>query len=225
MSGVRRPGRLERVTDVTLAASALLVAGILILREFRPAPAEAARRQNEYVENWERFLTSGIWIGPGDASVTIIEFADLECPACRLFHGMLRDALAQIDDPVALVFVHFPLEQHRFARPAARVLECAAEYLWPSVMPPFVSRRTAAMGAPFSPTVLATSDGRLLIRRAPSSSTDSTLYDIVDRRGALTGKLMLPSNEAVVGFGLSSVYIVETAEFGLQILRRHVWPQ
>lgn len=48
-------------------------------------------------------------------------------------------------------------------------------------------------------------------------------YDVVDREGRLDAILILPPNEAVVGFGRSSVYVVETSELDLQRLRRHPW--
>jgi hypothetical protein len=95
-------------------------------------------------------------------------------------------------------------------------------YDWPAAMPPFLSINVGA-SAPFAPTALATPDGNLLIRRAPTVRFNGTRYDLVNRRGVLIGRLTLPGNEAVVGFGLKSVYVVDTTELGLQRLRRHPW--
>jgi protein-disulfide isomerase len=59
--------------------------------------------------------------------VKIAEFADFECPACKHFESTLKSVLASYPaNRVSLVFVHFPLRQHRFASIAARAAECAA---------------------------------------------------------------------------------------------------
>jgi protein-disulfide isomerase len=44
-----------------------------------------------------------------------------------MFQSSVQQAREQFADRVALVFIHYPLKQHRFALPAARVLECATE--------------------------------------------------------------------------------------------------
>ncbi|MBI4061333.1 MAG: DsbA family protein [Elusimicrobia bacterium] len=67
-------------------------------------------------------------LGPADAKVTIVEFSDFECPACRVAEAPLRAILKLHDGKVRLVFKHFPLERmHRWARPAAIAAECAGK--------------------------------------------------------------------------------------------------
>lgn len=66
--------------------------------------------------------------GPADAKVTIVEFSDFECPACRVAEAPMRAILKLYEGKVRLVFKHFPLEgRHRFARPAAIASECAGK--------------------------------------------------------------------------------------------------
>lgn len=65
-------------------------------------------------------------LGDSSAGVTVVEFVDLECPACRVFHGTLRDLPAEELLGVRVLVAHFPLPMHRFALPASRALECAA---------------------------------------------------------------------------------------------------
>jgi len=67
----------------------------------------------------------GVMVGDSAARVKIIEFSDLECPVCRRFQQTVRVVQAKYPKDVAVVFVHFPLPMHRFARPAARAGECA----------------------------------------------------------------------------------------------------
>ena len=65
-------------------------------------------------------------LGPADAKVTIVEFSDFECPACRVAEAPMRALLKLYDGKVRLVFKHFPLEHsHRWARTGAIAAECA----------------------------------------------------------------------------------------------------
>lgn len=66
-------------------------------------------------------------MGPIDAPITIVEFADFECPACGHFTNIILKQLeANHPGQVAVVFHHWPLSYHRFAYPMARASECAA---------------------------------------------------------------------------------------------------
>jgi protein-disulfide isomerase len=66
-------------------------------------------------------------MGPAHAPVTIVEFADFECPACRLVtRTALRAIRAEYPTKVAILFRHWPLSYHPHAYPAARAAECAA---------------------------------------------------------------------------------------------------
>lgn len=59
--------------------------------------------------------------GPKDAWVTVIEFADFECPYCAKGAGPLAEAIEAMDEgDVRLIFKHYPLPFHRKAVPAAR---------------------------------------------------------------------------------------------------------
>lgn len=82
---------------------------------------------------------------------------------------------------------------------------------WPEVLPP--------VDAPTS--LFATPDGWLVIRRLASASQPETRYDLVDRTGVRRSQLVLGTNEHILGFGASSVYVIETDDDGIQRLRRH----
>jgi hypothetical protein len=94
----------------------------------------------------------------------------------------------------------------------------------PETLPPFLWVSSRAMVGWQTNTLLATPDGKLLIRRTPSAASPGNRYDLVDRRSELVGTLTLPENEAVIGFGATSVYILAMDEWGLETLRRHPWP-
>jgi protein-disulfide isomerase len=65
--------------------------------------------------------------GPAHAPVTIVEYADLECPSCARMHEFLEDQLVpKYGDKVRVVFKEFPLVKiHQWAETAAIANECA----------------------------------------------------------------------------------------------------
>jgi protein-disulfide isomerase len=65
-------------------------------------------------------------LGPDDALVTIIEFADYQCPYCVKAAGPVKQA-AEKDDDVRLVYVHYPLPSHPKAGPASQAAWAAQQ--------------------------------------------------------------------------------------------------
>jgi len=65
--------------------------------------------------------------GPADAPVTLVEYADFECPFCGRWFPELQRVLQDLGPRVRFVFRHFPIsEQHPHAESAAEVAEAAA---------------------------------------------------------------------------------------------------
>jgi protein-disulfide isomerase len=55
-------------------------------------------------------VSVGEWTqGPQDAKVTLIEYGDFQCPACRTYYSMVKQLLAEYDDRVLFVSRNFPL--------------------------------------------------------------------------------------------------------------------
>jgi protein-disulfide isomerase len=66
-------------------------------------------------------------MGPEDAKITLIEFADFECPSCRQLDLVLRELLPRHPE-VRLVFKHYPLTDiHPWAMTAAIASQCALQ--------------------------------------------------------------------------------------------------
>ena len=66
-------------------------------------------------------------IGSATAKVTLIEFADFECPSCRQLDRILRDLLPQHPE-IRLVYKDFPLTTlHPWAMTASIAGQCAAQ--------------------------------------------------------------------------------------------------
>lgn len=65
--------------------------------------------------------------GPSSARVTIVEYADLQCPLCARLHEFFEnDLMKKYDGKVRVVFKDFPLVQiHDWAEKAALASKCA----------------------------------------------------------------------------------------------------
>lgn len=65
-------------------------------------------------------------VGPSNAHVTIVEYADLECPSCAALHAFLENQfLPKYSDRVKVVFKEFPLVGvHEWALTAAIASQC-----------------------------------------------------------------------------------------------------
>ncbi|HNP70404.1 MAG TPA: DsbA family protein [Kouleothrix sp.] len=74
--------------------------------------------------------------GSADAPVTVVEFADFQCPACGSFAVTLEPAIIKdyIDTgKVKWLYHDFPLTQHKNAVPSAEAARCAGDQsaFWP----------------------------------------------------------------------------------------------
>lgn len=73
--------------------------------------------------------------GPADAPITVVEFADFQCPFCRQWQQQTYQPLmAAYPGKIRIVFRNFPLTSiHPNAMPAAEAAQCANEQnaFWP----------------------------------------------------------------------------------------------
>jgi protein-disulfide isomerase/uncharacterized membrane protein len=76
-------------------------------------------------------------LGDPNAPIQIVEFADYECPACKIMHGLIKELLDQYQGRYHFVFKNYPLDKacnpemerdlHEFACTAAFFSRCAGE--------------------------------------------------------------------------------------------------
>jgi len=64
--------------------------------------------------------------GNPDAPVTIFEFSDFQCPYCSRAKATVDQVLAKHPDDVRLVYAHFPLNIHPWAKDAAIAASCVS---------------------------------------------------------------------------------------------------
>jgi protein-disulfide isomerase len=66
-------------------------------------------------------------IGPANAPVTLVEFADYECPYCQKVAADVKKLQADLGDKVAFTYKDFPLPMHARAEKAAEATRCASK--------------------------------------------------------------------------------------------------
>lgn len=81
------------------------------------------------VQNTESVVISDAgWVkGNENAPLTMIEFSDFQCPACRSYYPIVKELLVSYEDgKVKFIYKHFPLTSiHPNAMPAAIAAEAA----------------------------------------------------------------------------------------------------
>jgi protein-disulfide isomerase len=72
-------------------------------------------------------------IGPVDAPITLVEFADYQCPYCHQMEPVVQSIREQYGDKIRLVFKNFPLPNHQYAEKAGEAALCAGQQgqYWP----------------------------------------------------------------------------------------------
>lgn len=67
-------------------------------------------------------------VGAGTEGVTLIEYGDLQCPACKSYFPILKQIKEEFGDKITFQFRHFPLNQiHPHAYQASRAAEAAGK--------------------------------------------------------------------------------------------------
>jgi len=133
---------------VILAVIVLLGGGALLLignadKVTPPGPTPPPVAWNQ--ERFDKLVKDAPHVkGDANAPVTIVEFADFQCPACRrAYNGLLHKILTK--PSVRLVFHHFPFaDMHPRAIPAALAAEAAAKQgkFWPMYENLFTGEKT-----------------------------------------------------------------------------------
>lgn len=94
----------ETVLNVATVLATVAALGMVTVRlqEHFHAPATANTRPRS-IAGWRQFALQGHRTGPEHAPVTIVEFADFQCPFCRAATGSLKVLLARYPEQIAVV--------------------------------------------------------------------------------------------------------------------------
>ena len=89
----------------------------------------AQKRVEEQMKNPKDIAIEGrVTFGKQDAPVTIVEYSDFQCRFCaEAYSKRLQPVKDKYDGKVKVVYKHFPLDFHPFAKPAAEYFEAVAQ--------------------------------------------------------------------------------------------------
>lgn len=114
---------------LAIVAAGVLIAGAVYFKGEKPAtPAKQEPQKTAEIKPVDE-KTDHV-LGNPNAKIKIVEYSDIQCPFCQLFHPTLQKVMETYgkDGQVAWVYRHFPLNQiHPYAQKAAEGSECAAE--------------------------------------------------------------------------------------------------
>jgi protein-disulfide isomerase len=121
-------------------------------------------------------------LGPSNAPVTVVEYADLQCPTCALLHEFLEKKLQpKYGDKLRVIFKEFPLPQHDWSTTAAVANECVYE-INPSA---FLGYRTLIFAN--QNAINASNVRELLLRLGGDAGVDrSRLAACIDSKASLS---------------------------------------
>lgn len=63
--------------------------------------------------------------GLENATAYLVEFSDFQCPACKAFQPTVDAILKKYPDTLLFAYRHFPLQQHQYGEPMAKLAEAA----------------------------------------------------------------------------------------------------
>ena len=119
---------------VSILIAAVLISASLIFTVGRnSAPADTSAEQETSADQKPGELIAPVtkndfFRGAENATVTIVEYSDFECPFCKDFHVTMKQIIEEYDGQVAWVYRQFPLEQlHSKAIQEAQASECVGE--------------------------------------------------------------------------------------------------
>jgi protein-disulfide isomerase len=123
----------EMLLNVATALMVVCAVGATGFTAWRSiSPAATAQQSGAIVlprpqPDWQEYASAGRVIGPPDAPIAIVEFADFQCSFCRVFKTFVDSLNRRYPGQVKLVYRHLPSPSHPFAVAAARASECAAQ--------------------------------------------------------------------------------------------------
>ncbi len=73
-------------------------------------------------------IKSDDWVkGSENAPITIVEYLDFECEACRVYYPMVKQLKDEYKDQVRFVVRYFPLPNHKNSMTSAQAVEAAGK--------------------------------------------------------------------------------------------------
>lgn len=117
---------MKTETKILLAiltfSAILLTMAVTLLSKVQNKTQDASQETRVYQIDY----STGQKIGTDSAKIKLVEFSDLQCPACKAFEPFVKQLLQDYKDNIYFVYKHFPLPQHQNAYAAANFAEYGA---------------------------------------------------------------------------------------------------
>ena len=98
-----------------------------IQAEMKKREEEESQAAMRTAEQLEKAISGLPMRGNPDAPITIVEFSDFQCPYCSRGANTMEEVLEKYPNDVKFVFKHFPLDFHKWAKPASIAAHCAGQ--------------------------------------------------------------------------------------------------
>ena len=119
----------KQIAGAILVVGVLVAGAILLKGTNAPIGVPSIANNAKNATSQVRPITSADHItGNINAKIVIVEYSDIECPFCKVFHATMHKVVENSDGKVAWVFRHYPIPQlHPKAFHEAEATECAWE--------------------------------------------------------------------------------------------------
>lgn len=118
----------DLIIPIAIVVAGALIGGAIYLSG--TSTPKVAKNDNNQVKTIRQITNTEHVLGNPNAKITVLEYADTECPPCKFFHDQMHlvmDNYGKSGD-VAWVFRHSPIDSlHPKARKEAEATECATE--------------------------------------------------------------------------------------------------
>ena len=102
-----------------VGGTALVLVAVVVLYFFTGAAVSAPSRTPPPA-------AGDISFGPDDASVSVVEYSDFQCPFCAQYASWLTTLREKYGDRVRFIFRNYPLANHQYATIAAKAAYAAS---------------------------------------------------------------------------------------------------
>lgn len=102
----------------------VLSVGIFFINKTQSSTATVGKEQAQEI----MAVKNDDWVkGPENAPITIVEYLDFECEACRVYYQITKQLKGEYKDKIRFVVRYFPLPGHKNSVPSALAVEAAGK--------------------------------------------------------------------------------------------------
>ncbi len=165
-----------------IVAGALIAGAIYLSQTSKSVTPTSTTTQAANTITVQAITANDHFLGNPNASITLIEFSDLECPYCKVFHATMNTLMDEYgkNGTLAWVYRHFPLAQlHPTAPRKSEAVECVDELSNKTATWNFINRLfvETPQGGKLEDTQMFTIAGQLGIKKdALTACLDSGKY-------------------------------------------------